>query len=244
MVQRLTFTFALSMALMTCGIAYAGDNNSPISSSRVQQGFDISPVKLKFAAKDRDQVGLGSYLVNAVGDCSGCHSFPQYLVKGGPGTNPRADDPFDGKPSTQSLTQQLVANFNNSHYLAGGQCFGPFMTRNLTPESNGQPEGLTEAEFVRVMRKGEDVHCEKDPSDPICSLGPPTAVLEVMPWPTYHSMTDSDLKAIYTYLTAIPPADACNTVADGCPGYSGKAKKSSAYVYKNTPDCPNPAPPQ
>jgi hypothetical protein len=57
-------------------------------------------------------------------------------------------------------------------------------------------------------------------------------------------MTTSDLKAIYTYLTAIPPASACNTVADGCPGFSGKEKKTTVYVYKNTPDCPNPAPPQ
>jgi hypothetical protein len=53
-----------------------------------------------------------------------------------------------------------VANQNVSHYLAGGQCFGPFMTRNLTPDANGLPEGLTEAEFVRVMRTGEDVHCK------------------------------------------------------------------------------------
>lgn len=82
------------------------------------------------------------------------------------------------------------------------------MARNLTPETNGLPEGLTEAEFIKVMRTGEDIHCEKEPTDPICSLpepGPQTFVLQVMPWPTYHSMTDADLKAIYAYLTAIPP---------------------------------------
>jgi hypothetical protein len=90
-----------------------------------------------------------------------------------------------------------------------------------------------------VMRTGEDIHCEKDPSDPICPLGPDTPVLQVMPWPTYHSMTDADLKAIYAYLTAIPPANACNTVADGCPGYSGAAANSANYAYPNTPDCPN-----
>lgn len=114
--------------------------------------------------------------------------------------------------------------------------------RNLTPEANGQPEGLTEAEFIKIMRTGEDIHCEKEPADPICSLaepGPPTFVLQVMPWPTYHSMTDADLKAIYAYLTAIPPAAACNTVADGCPGFSGAAANSANYVYPNTPDCPN-----
>ena len=75
----------------------------------------------------------------------------------------------------------------------------------------------------------------------------PAFVLQVMPWPTYHSMTDADLKAIYAYLTAIPPATACNTVADGCPGFSGAAASSANYVFKDTPDCPNGAngpPPQ
>jgi hypothetical protein len=111
--------------------------------------------------------GLGSYLVNGVGDCSGCHSFPQYLDKGGPGSNPAAGDPYNGKPSTQKVFQQLTANFNYLHYLSGGQCFSPFMARDLTPESNGKPEGLTKEQFVKVMRMGEDIHCEIEPSDPI-----------------------------------------------------------------------------
>jgi hypothetical protein len=45
------------------------------------------------------------------------------------------------------VSKQLVANFNFKHYLAGGQCFGPNIARNLTPEANGQPEGLTKAGF-------------------------------------------------------------------------------------------------
>jgi hypothetical protein len=243
MVRSLSFAFTLSTAVMICGISYAGDEDNRISPFPVQQGFDISPVKLNLAGKDPLKVGFGSYLVNAIGDCSGCHSFPQYLEKHNTaGSNPAAGDPYEGTPSTQRISGQLVANFNTSHYLAGGQCFGPFMARNLTPDANGKPEGLTEAEFVKVMRTGEDIHCEKDPSDPICSLpepGPPTFVLQVMPWPTYHSMTDADLKAIYAYLTAIPPATACNTVADGCPGFSGVAASSANYVFKDTPDCPN-----
>jgi hypothetical protein len=53
-------------------------------------------------------------------------------------------------------------------------------------------------------------------------------------------MTDADLKAIYAYLTAIPPATACNTVADGCPGFSGAAAGTpNNYAYPNTADCPN-----
>ncbi len=233
------FAFMLGSAALSTGAALAQET---IDRNRVEQGFAISPIPtshLSLNGKDIELVGYGSYLVNAVGDCSGCHSFPQYLAKGDTaGSNPAAGDPYQGTPSTQSVTGQLVANFNVKHYLAGGQCFGPFMARNLTPDAHSLPEGLTEAEFVKVMRTGEDIHCEKSPLDPICKLGPPTPVLQVMPWPTYHSMTDLDLKAIYTYLTALPAASACNTVADGCPA------SGAAYVYPNTSDCPNPAPPQ
>src|SRR5260370_32952218 len=106
------------------------------------------------------------------------------------------------------------------------------MSRNITPDASGRPLGLTEAEFFRVMRLGEDVACEKTQvtptsnSDPICALGTPGApegVLQTMPWPAFHSMTDLELKAIYAYLSAIPHAEACNTVADGCAPFSGFA---------------------
>jgi hypothetical protein len=248
MVRSLSFACAASMAVLICGISYAGGNDNQISPSSIQQGKAITPVRLNLTGKVPAQVYLGSYIVNSSGDCSGCHSFPQFLPKGGPGTNPAVGSPYDGTPSDQSVRGQLVANFNSSHYLAGGQCFGPFMARNLTPEpSNGMPEGLTEAEFIKVLRTGEDIHCENghEPNDPICALGPDTPTLQVMPWPTYHSMTDADLKAIYAYLTAIPPAEPCNTVQNGCPGFSGDATNTpNSYAYTNTNDCPNPAPPQ
>ncbi len=230
---------ALASLLALSGVSFADDRVDP---SLVRWGLAISPIppsQLNLRDNNADMVGFGSYVVNAIGDCSGCHSFPQYLEKGDKaGSNPSAGDPYEGALKSQSVRGLLVANFNVSHYLAGGQCFGPFMARNLTRDTQGLPEGLTEAEFITVMRTGEDIHCEKAPSDPICAVGPPTPLLQVMPWPTYHSMTDLYLKAIYAYLRAIPVASACNTVADGCP--SG----SAAYVYPNTPDCPNPAPPQ
>jgi hypothetical protein len=241
----LSIALVLSLAFMINASVYADDEENPL----VRQGFAISPVpkaRLKFREENRERVGLGSFIVNAIGACGGCHSFPQYLEKGDTaGSNPAAGDPFKGSPSTQPAGQHpLVANFNISHYLSGGRCFGPFMARNLTPDANGLPAGLTAAEFIKVMRTGEDIHCEKLPSDPICGLGPNTPVLQVMPWPTYHNMTDEQLKSIYAYLKAIPLAGACNTVADGCPGFSGAAAKSASYVYPNTSDCPNPAPPQ
>jgi hypothetical protein len=104
----LPFALTFSMVFMLSGISYAEDNDDTISSSQVQQGFAISPVpedKLNFTGKRKAAVGLGSYLVNAVGDCSSCHSFPKFLGKGNmAGNNPSAGDPFEGTPSTQSIS--------------------------------------------------------------------------------------------------------------------------------------------
>jgi hypothetical protein len=154
------------------------DRGDGIDRSRVEQGFAIAPVPLDLHGKNRNLVGYGSYLVNAVAGCSDCHTNPTYL----PGGNP-----FLGQPK----------QVNAAHYLAGGQQFGPFVSRNLTPEANGLPEGHTYDEFVQIMRTGIDF----DHAHP--QFGP---LLQVMPWPTFQNMTDRDLRAIYEYLRSIPPA--------------------------------------
>ena len=238
---------AIVLAAVMAAITPAAGQS--ISASQVKEGFRISPIpksQLNLKGKNHDMVGMGSYLVNAVGDCSGCHSFPEFLEKGDTaGSNPGAGDPFEGIASDQSKTAILSANYNAHHYLAGGQCFGPFMARNLTPDpATGLPEGLTQDEFIKALRTGLDVSCSNNPSNPICNIEPPVPVLQVMPWPTYHNMTDQNLKAIYAYLSALPPADPCNTPADGCPGFSGTAKNSATYAYSNSDDCPNPPPSQ
>lgn len=275
---------ALSLFLVATRTAYAGHDNAKaaarddndIDRNKVQEGFDVSPIpkeQLNFKGRDRNQVGLGSYIVNSVAGCSGCHTFPQYLRPGGtaPGTNgnatgnltnqgsnPSFGDPFLDRPA-QSLTTQLQANQNSKHFLAGGRCFGFSMSRNLTPDDGGLPRGLSEAEFIQVMRTGADVSCNKpNPpvyggvTDPVCSI--PEApgagrafnpdVLQTMPWPTFHNMTDNDLKAVYAYLSALPQTTACNTVQNGCAGFFGDAKGAgevgtARYRYANTDDCPN-----
>jgi hypothetical protein len=259
-------------------MSLADDDRDKIKESTVQQGLAASPIppdQLNFKGKNPYLVALGSYLVNGAGDCNGCHTFPRFLRPGGtvPGTNgnftgnvtsqgsdPRYGNPYLDPPE-QPVNGQLKANHNVKHFLAGGRCFGFFMARNLTPDDSGKPRGLTEAEFIQVMRQGKDISC--DPArphpptyggvvDPVCST--PEApgaghtfnpeVLQTMPWPTYHSMTDTDLKAIYAYLSALPQTTACNTVQNGCAGFFGDAKTvgvvgQNRYVYANTDDCPN-----
>ena len=38
--------------------------------------IQIAPVPLSLAGLNRDLVGLGSYLVNAIGGCQDCHTNP------------------------------------------------------------------------------------------------------------------------------------------------------------------------
>src|SRR5580692_142188 len=117
--RQLACAVAMSIAVTASGISYADDGKDKhdgIDPSRVQQGFDASPIpkdQLNFKGKDPYLVGLGAYLVNAAADCSGCHSFPRFLVKGDTaGSNPGFNDPYLGKPSDQSTSGQLRANFN------------------------------------------------------------------------------------------------------------------------------------
>jgi hypothetical protein len=99
--------------------------------SEIQAGFRAVPpeIRLNLAGKNRSLVYEGSYYVNGISDCVGCHNAP--------------DDPMNPKPLGQ-------------RYLAGGTMFGPVFARNLTPDATGKPAGLTLREFRLAMREGRD----------------------------------------------------------------------------------------
>ena len=170
----------------------ANDDND---ESKVRRGFETAPVPLNLAGKNRALVGLGSYIVNNVSECNGCHSQ-------GPQTEfTRGGNPFFGQPE----------QVNQATYLGGGRSFGAFPTigggtvdivsRNLTPDGSGLPiGGDTFEEFLNTIRTGHD------PDQLHTNLAPPFRgdLLQVMPWPAYRNMTDRDLRAIYEYLSAIP----------------------------------------
>jgi len=193
------------------------DNGGQSEESRIRRGFAIAPVPLNLHEKNRALVGLGSYIVNAVGDCNGCHSAgpPSEFAAGG---NPYLlSPPFTGK-------KQL----NLATYLGGGRDFGPngsvqhLYSRNLTPDKTGLPAGgHTYKEFVEIMRQGTDFdHVHPNCSDGVatgtCYLPPVNGdLLQVMRWPFFRNMSDRDLRAIYEYLSAVP----CNPgqVIEGAP---------------------------
>ena len=172
------FTAYVGMAVVRA----IGQDPDPSNESRSFAGLALAKdqgIRLDLAHRNRAQVGLGSYLVNSVGGCNDCHTAPPYTL-----------DPSAGLGAPKQI--------NIACYLAGGQSFGPFVSRDITPWENGRPAGLTFAQFEHVIRTGED------PDNP-------GQVLQVMPWPVYQGLTDNDLRAIYEYLSAIPaiPVNTC-----------------------------------
>ena len=191
--------------------------------SLIKIGFEIAPVPLNLEGKNRDLVGLGSFIVNAQGDCNSCHTA------GGPPNFNYANgaNPYFGQQTKTDPTT----------YLAGGTDFGPavppsagyppaeygpyvgpdIITRNLTPDKTGRAEGgRTLEQFKEIMRKGTDF----DRIHPTCTAALPTPtpancipppvdgnILQIMPWPVFHNMTDHQIEAIYEYLGAIPCID-------------------------------------
>lgn len=194
--------------------------DSSQTDSRAQIGLNIAPVRLNLKGLDPAKVGVGSYIVNAQGDCNGCHL-----------------DVFQGAQYSQDPTLAGVAPpgiVNPASYLGGGANFGTggilintpagvtpgFYPRNLTPGcdinaplpcTNPLPEGgNTLAQFTAILRTGHDV----DSAHPNCPavgaegcINVPAingSVLQIMPWPTFANMSDNDIAAIYEYLRAIP----------------------------------------
>src|SRR5450759_579554 len=79
--------FGLAGTLISSPRVQADDNDRDSAESKIQWGFEIAPVPLNLHGKNRNLVGLGSYLVNAVGDCNGCHSAgpaTEYTASGNP----------------------------------------------------------------------------------------------------------------------------------------------------------------
>lgn len=170
--------------------------------SLVRRGFEIAPVPLNLEGKNRALVGLGSYIVNAHAACNDCHDagpVTQYADGG---------NPYFGQPK----------RINPATYLGGGQDFGPLVpgsahivSRNLTPDKTGRPEGgRSFDEFREILKTGIDL----DHLHPTCAIGvvnesciPPPFdgnLLQVMIWPTLQNMGDREIRAIYEYLSAIP----------------------------------------
>jgi len=186
-------TVAVLAAALLGGRTLKADEDN--DESKIKRGFEIAPVRLNVKGKNRALVGLGSYIVNAQGECNGCHSAgPQTEYVG-------LNNPYFGNPAV----------VNPQTYLGGGRDFGEFpaagttgihiKSRNLTPNAAGETlSGDSFEQFLHTIRTGIDPD-HLHPNLPFPFNG---NLLQIMPWPAYREMTDRDLRAIYEYLGAIP----------------------------------------
>jgi hypothetical protein len=197
------------------GRADNDNNGAQDEKQMIQIGLSFASsagIQLNMNGKDRDMVGLGSYLVNVAGDCNGCHT-----------SNPANEYTTPGNPYLLRPVFSGTKKIDSSTYLKGGSVFGPLpgadgtptvniISRNLTPDGTGRPEGgNTLSDFKQIIRTGIDmdhVHpsCPgSGPATPNCLHFPFNGeLLQVMPWPNFQNLTDRQLEAIYTFLSAIP----------------------------------------
>src|SRR5437016_1285996 len=100
-------------AVILSGLLFQATNGQAQTTTfdpvKVQKGLAISPVPLNITGKDSNQVGYGSYLVNAAGDCNGCHS-----------AGPATEFSTGGNP----YFSQHPTVVNPATYLGGGRDFG------------------------------------------------------------------------------------------------------------------------
>jgi hypothetical protein len=78
---RSTTGLATAFVLFVAGVAFTASRNAAgdvyadqEEQSKVEIGLRIAPVPLNMSRKSRELVGLGSYIVNALADCNGCHT--------------------------------------------------------------------------------------------------------------------------------------------------------------------------
>jgi hypothetical protein len=127
----------------------------------------------------RAQVGRGSYVVNALADCSTCH------------TDGNGDGMFDVGLLPGSV------DVNAATYLAGGVDIGSLLgqgrllSRNLTPDPTTGLY-LTEEQFIDTIRFGADFR------------RPGGSLRVLLHFPVAFQLTRDDLQAMYAYLRAIP----------------------------------------
>jgi hypothetical protein len=217
--------------MMLASSKRAHADNSDTDQNLAAIGMSIAPSFINTTGKDPTLVGLGSFLVNGLADCNGCHgSDPanEYL----PTNNPYF------LQATKFFVPPAQAQFNQATYLNGGQNFGPvgpgivsdpnsplfaapglgpnIISRNLTPDKTGLPEGGTDlTTFMTIMQAGHDfdklhLNCGGSVQDN-CYMAPVDgSLLQVMPWTKFRNMTTYQLMAIWTYLSTVP----CNAHND------------------------------
>jgi hypothetical protein len=179
-----------SSMLIGCVILlqYSCNNNAPAQQATEPAKKELSQGEL---------VERGKYLVTTVG-CNDCHS-PKVMTAEGP--VPDTTKLLSGHPAAMPMPPIDKNALKPGSWILFGpdltSAVGPWgisYSANLTPDSATGLGAWTEEVFVKTLRTGK--HLGQDGGRPI---------LPPMPWQDFSKSTDDDLKAIFTYLKALPP---------------------------------------
>lgn len=155
-----------------------------------------SPVKPTTKISLTDQISKGKQLVSSLG-CNDCHS-PKIMTATGPAPDPARL--LSGHPANEELPaydKEILKSYILMN-MNGTAAIGPWGTSfaaNLTSDQTGIGN-WTEEQFIRAMKKGKWKGLENSRD-----LLPP------MPWQSYGTMPDEDLKAIFAYLKSLAPVN-------------------------------------
>ena len=160
----------------------------------------ISLLGCRPAAPTQDEmVARGAYLVT-VGGCNDCHSPKSNLATAEPDkTRLLSGRPTTANPPAKPAQGEISVSGDLTAWWGP---WGASYAANLTPDrETGIGARYDEAKFIQAMRTGK-----KPEGEPL---------LPPMPWPSYAKMTDADLKAVYAYLSSLPPIK--NNVREAAP---------------------------
>lgn len=146
------------------------------------------------------QVARGEYLVTVLG-CNDCHT-PFKMGPAGP--EPDMSRMLSGHPEDLVMPDPpklpegpwtVLSSFTNTAFAGP---WGVSYSANLTPDPSGLSAWSADI-FIAAMRTGKHWGVSRN-------------ILPPMPWPWFSKLTDEDLRAIFAYLTTIPPVS--NQVPD------------------------------
>jgi mono/diheme cytochrome c family protein len=142
-------------------------------------------------------IARGKYLTT-VGGCNDCHTPKKFGPQG-----PSLDEErlLSGHPADSPMPPVDVKALKPGYWIlftgdvtAAVGPWGTSYAANLTSDSATGIGAWSEETFVKTLRTGK--HLGQEGGRPI---------LPPMPWQTVGLMTDEDLKAVYTFLQALPP---------------------------------------
>lgn len=144
-------------------------------------------------------VERGKYLVRIM-DCDTCHTPKVPSPSGAPVLDAKrhlAGHP-EGQPyptwTPADMQQRHAAAIADPMLTAWAGPWGVSFAANLTPDKETGIAEWSEEAFIRSMRTGKH-------------QGQPNGrdILPPMPWESFKSATDEDLRALWAYLRSLPP---------------------------------------